>query len=143
MLKNTRPEKTEKEITGELEVIAISEGGNISSPIILTKNGQYLHNHATEAVIAEGDITLCDCGAQTDTNYSGEMTRTFPAGSRFFPVQKEVYEIVLKVHNSALEMLNSAVSFMDVHLYACTKLDEGLKGMGLMRTKNIFQSLPD
>ena len=132
-IKNAVPGKTEKEIAGELQAIAISEGRNISFPIILTRNGQYLHNHATGAVIKEGDIILCDCGAETDMSYSGDMTRTFPAGKTFSPVQKEVYEVVLNAHNSAVEMLKSGVRFKDVHLFACSKLVEGLKGMGLMK----------
>src|SRR5680860_55988 len=42
-IKNTRSGRTELEIAGELQSIAIGGGGNIAFPIILTKNGQYLH----------------------------------------------------------------------------------------------------
>ncbi|MCX2678635.1 aminopeptidase P family protein [Galbibacter sp. EGI 63066] len=132
-IKNTRPGKTEKEIAGELQAIAIGGGGNISFPIILTKNGQYLHNHATQAVIEEGDIVLCDCGAETAMNYAGDMTRTFPAGKRFSSLQKDVYNIVLNAHNSAIAALKPGILFRDIHLLACTKLTEGLKAMGLMK----------
>ncbi|UGU16523.1 aminopeptidase P family protein [Sinomicrobium kalidii] len=132
-IKNAIPGKTEKEIAGDLQAIAIGGGGNISFPIILTKNGQYLHNHATQAVIEEGDIILCDCGAETAMNYAGDMTRTFPAGKSFSPLQKQVYNIVLNAHNSAIEALKPGVRFKDIHLLACTRLTEGLKEMGLMK----------
>lgn len=132
-IRNAIPGKTEKEVAGDLQAIAIGGGGNISFPIILTKNGQYLHNHASEAVIEEGDIILCDCGAETAMNYAGDMTRTFPAGKSFSPVQKEVYNIVLNAHNSAIEALTPGVNFKDIHLLACTKLTEGLKDLGLMK----------
>ncbi|MGS2765094.1 aminopeptidase P family protein [Sinomicrobium sp. M5D2P9] len=132
-IRNAVPGKTEKEIAGDLQAIAIGGGGNISFPIILTKNGQYLHNHATQAVIREGDLILCDCGAETAMNYAGDMTRTFPAGKTFTPLQKEVYNIVLNAHNSAIETLKPGVRFKDVHLLACTRLTEGLKDMGLMK----------
>lgn len=127
------PGKSEKEIAGELQAIAIAGGGNISFPIILTKNGQYLHNHATQAIIQEGDIILCDCGAETAMNYAGDMTRTFPAGRSFSSLQKHIYNIVLNAHNSALEALKPGVLFRDIHLLASTKLAEGLKEMGLMK----------
>ncbi|GHA46661.1 Xaa-Pro aminopeptidase [Salinimicrobium marinum] len=130
---NAVPGKTEKEIAGDLQAIAIGGGGNISFPIILTKNGQYLHNHATNAVIEEGDIILCDCGAETAMNYAGDMTRTFPAGRAFSPLQKEIYNIVLSAHNTAIEALKPGVFFKDVHLLASTKLAEGLKEIGLMK----------
>lgn len=132
-IKNAVPGRSEKEIAGELQAIAIAGGGNISFPIILTKNGQYLHNHATEAIIEEGDIILCDCGAETAMNYAGDMTRTFPAGKSFSPLQKEVYNIVLNAHNTALEALKPGVLFRDIHLLASTKLAEGLKTIGLMK----------
>ncbi|MGB3775828.1 MAG: aminopeptidase P N-terminal domain-containing protein, partial [Leeuwenhoekiella sp.] len=50
-IQNTKHGVTEKQIAGELQAIAIAGGGNIAFPIILTKNGQYLHNHATQAVV--------------------------------------------------------------------------------------------
>ena len=132
-IKNAVPGRSEKEIAGELQAIAIAAGGNISFPIILTRNGQYLHKHATEDIIQEGDIILCDCGAETSMNYAGDMTRTFPAGKTYSPLQKEVYNIVLDAHNTAVEALKPGVLFKDVHLLACTKIAEGLKGMGLMK----------
>lgn len=132
-IKNAVPGKTEKEISGDLQAIAIGGGGNISFPIILTKNGQFLHNHATQAVIEEGDIILCDCGAETAAGYAGDMTRTFPAGKTFSPLQKEIYNIVLNAHNSAIENLKPGISFKEVHLLASTQLAKGLKEIGLLK----------
>lgn len=132
-IKNALPGRTEKEIAGELQAIAIGGGGNIAFPIILTRNGQYLHNHPTGEVIKEGDIILCDSGAETAMNYAGDMTRTFPAGKGFTPLQKQVYEIVLHAHDSALDALKPGVLFKNIHLLACTRLAEGLTEMGLMK----------
>ena len=39
----------------------------------------------------------------------------------------------MNAHNSALEILKPEVRFKDVHLFASTRLVEGLKGMGLMK----------
>ncbi|MDG3583953.1 aminopeptidase P family protein [Galbibacter pacificus] len=132
-MQNAVAGKTEKEIAGDLQAIAIGGGGNISFPIILTTNGQYLHNHATENKIKNGNLVLCDCGAETSMGYAGDMTRTFPSAARFTDLQKEVYNIVLYAHNSAIETLEPGVRFKDVHLLAASKLVEGLKGMGLMK----------
>lgn len=130
---NTKPGVTEKQIAGELQAIAIAGGGNLSFPIILTKNGQYLHNHATQAVVKNGDIVLCDCGAETAMNYAGDMTRTFPVAERFTDVQREIYSIVLDAHESAVAALKPGYLFKDAHLLACSRIVEGLKGMGLMK----------
>ncbi|MFI2743542.1 aminopeptidase P family protein [Zhouia sp. PK063] len=132
-IKESTHGKTEKEIAGELQAIAIAGGGNISFPIILTKNGQYLHNHATASKIENGDLILCDCGAETAMNYAGDMTRTFPVAKRFTSLQKSVYNIVLNAHETAISSLKPGFLFKEAHLLACTKLVEGLKDLGIMK----------
>ncbi len=132
-IKNTKHGVTEKQIAGELQAIAIAGGGNISFPIILTKNGQYLHNHATQAKVQNGDIVLCDCGAETAMNYAGDMTRTFPVAERFSDIQREIYSIVLDAHESVVGALKPGYRFRDAHLLACSRIVEGLKGLGLMK----------
>ncbi|SFU52667.1 Xaa-Pro aminopeptidase [Pustulibacterium marinum] len=132
-IKATTHGVTEKQIAGELQAIAIAGGGNISFPIILTKNGQYLHNHATEAVVSNGDIVLCDCGAETSMGYAGDMTRTFPVAERFTTIQREIYSIVLDAHESASAALKPGYRFKDAHLLASSRIVEGLKALGLMK----------
>ncbi len=132
-IKNSRPGRTELEIAGELQSIAIGAGGNIAFPIILTKNGQYLHKHATQDILLEGDVVLCDCGAENAMGYTGDMTRTFPAGERFNTLQRNVYDIVLDAHNTGISGLKPGVLFKDLHLLAAKKLVEGLTGMGMMK----------
>ena len=132
-IKNTHPGKTELQIAGELQSIAIGGGGNIAFPIILTKNGQYLHNHASQDLLHDGDLVLCDCGAVNAMGYAGDMTRTFPAGERFSALQREIYNIVLNAHNTAVSGLKPGVLFKDLHLLAAKKLIEGLIDLGMMK----------
>ncbi|HLV64062.1 aminopeptidase P family protein [Galbibacter sp.] len=132
-IQNGRAGKTEKQIAGDLQAIAIGGGGNISFPIILTANGQYLHNHASEKKLIDGELVLCDCGAETAMGYAGDMTRTFPVSERFTELQKQVYNIVLDAHNTAIEALKPGIKFLDVHLLASSRLVEGLKGLGLIK----------
>lgn len=132
-IKNVKPGRSEKEIAGELEAIAIAGGGHISFPIILTKNGQYLHNHASTAILDQGDLVLVDCGAETAMGYAGDMTRTMPASERFSDLQKEVYNIVLDAHESVISALKPGLLYKDAHVLAASRLVEGLKSMGLMK----------
>ncbi|WP_167597566.1 aminopeptidase P family protein [Leeuwenhoekiella sp. ZYFB001] len=130
---NTKAGMTEMQMAGTLNGIAVSGGGGLAFPIILTKDGQYLHNHATTAVLNEGDLVLCDCGAYNTMGYGGDMTRTFPAGKTFSPLQKDVYNIVLNAHESAIAALKPGTRFKDIHLLASKKLVEGLTDLGLMK----------
>lgn len=132
-IQHTRPGVTEKEIAGALQQIAIAGGGNLSFPTILTKDGQYLHNHASEQVLSDGDLVICDAGAETNMGYAGDMTRTFPVSAQFTSLQRDMYDIVLKAHDDAIAALKPGVKFKDIHLLAAKTLVEGLKDMGVMK----------
>jgi Xaa-Pro aminopeptidase len=124
---------SEKEIAGHIEGIAISKGGHLSFPVILTANGQYLHNHASQSLLKQGQLILCDCGAETAMHYAGDITRTFPVNNKFTSIQKEMYDVVLYSQNAAIEALKPSVLFKDIHLLACEKLIEGLIQLGFMK----------
>jgi Xaa-Pro aminopeptidase len=132
-MKITRPGMTEKEIAGILQSIAIGQGGDISYPVILTVNGEILHTHARDLAIKEGQLALCDAGAETAMRYCGDLTRTIPTGKRFTGIQREMYEIVLHAQKSAVAACVPGVLYKDVHTLACTKLLEGLKQVGLVK----------
>jgi Xaa-Pro aminopeptidase len=124
---------TEAEIAGKIHGIAISAGGNLSFPTILTTNGEILHNHYRSKKLQKGGMVLCDCGAETSSHYAGDLTRTFPVSDTFSSVQKEVYNIVLSAHEEAVQALRPGKLFRDMHLLACEKLTEGLQQIGLMK----------
>lgn len=124
---------TEAQIAGQLQAIAISEGGNLAFPTILTTHGETLHIHYSSNKVSRSDMILCDCGAETAMHYAGDLTRTFPVSRNFSAVQKEAYQVVLAAQNAAANALRPGVQFRDVHLLACEKLVEGLQQMGLMK----------
>ncbi|MCC6286636.1 MAG: aminopeptidase P family protein [Chitinophagaceae bacterium] len=123
----------EYQVAGQLEGLAKSAGGNLSFPTILTTQGQYLHNHAGNNILKNGQLLLCDCGAELQSHYAGDLTRTSPVGGRFSSLQKDVYNIVLNAQEAALAALKPGTRFLDIHLLACEKLAEGLKLIGLMK----------
>lgn len=124
---------SETEIAGVIQGIALSAGGNLSFPTILTVKGQILHNHSQGNILKNGQMLLCDCGAETSMHYGGDLTRTTPVNKKFSTRQKEIYDIVLHAHEAAISSLHPGVFFKDVHLLASEKLAEGLKSIGLMK----------
>jgi Xaa-Pro aminopeptidase len=132
-IRGCRDGMTEAGLAGGLQGIAISGGGNLSFPTILTVNGQVLHNHYGPTVMREGRIAICDCGAENAMHYAGDMTRTFPVGRRFTSLQREMYDIVLESQEAAVKALRPGVLFRDVHALACQKLMEGLKAAGVAK----------
>ena len=124
---------TEAQIAGKIHGLAISAGGNLSFPTILTTRGQVLHNSYSQAMLEPGDLVLCDCGAETAMHYSGDLTRTFPVNKSLSSIQKEVYDIVLETHQVAAALLRPGILYRDIHLVACEKLTEGLQQLGIMK----------
>ena len=124
---------SETKIAGAIHGIALSAGGNIAFPSIVTVKGQILHNHSQGNVLKKGQMLLCDCGAETSMHYGGDLTRTSSVDKKFSARQKEIFDIVLSAHETAIESLHPGIFFKDVHLLACEKLAEGLKLIGLMK----------
>jgi Xaa-Pro aminopeptidase len=124
---------SETSIAGIIHGMALSAGGNLAFPTILTVNGQILHNHSQGNILKSGQMLLCDCGAETAMHYGGDLTRTSPVDEKFTSRQKEIYDIVVQSHEAAIDLLKPGVLFRDVHLHACEKLAEGLKLLGLMK----------
>jgi len=132
-IRATRQGMTEAQVAGMLHEVVISSGGNLAFPLILTVNGQILHNHYGSTILGEGQMVLCDCGAESAMHYAGDLTRTFPVDTRFTNQQREIYEIVLGAHRAAADKLEPGKLYRDIHLWACEKLAEGLKQVGLMK----------
>jgi Xaa-Pro aminopeptidase len=132
-IKGARDGMTEAQLAGVLHGIAISAGGNLAFPTILTVDGQVLHNHYGNTVMKEGRIAICDSGAENGMHYAGDMTRTFPVGKKFTTLQREMYDIVLSAQEAAVAALRPGVLFRDVHSLASEKLVEGLKAAGVMK----------
>ncbi|MCE7043598.1 aminopeptidase P family protein [Dyadobacter sp. CY312] len=129
----TLPGMTEKQVAGQLQSMAIGQGGDISYPIILTVNGEILHTHTRDLIMRDGQLSLCDAGAETAMHYCGDLTRTIPTGKKFTTLQKEMYEIVLNAEESAIAAAKPGVLFKDLHTLASTKLLEGLKAVGIIK----------
>ncbi len=132
-MRMARPGLTEANLTGAVHGIAVGGGGNLAYPVILTVNGQTLHNHYHGNVLKSGQLVLGDFGAETDTYYAGDITRTFPVDLTFTDQQKAIYQIVLNAEMGAIEALRPGVTYREIHLLAAKIITRGLKDIGLMK----------
>lgn len=132
-MKMCKPGIREQEIFGTIEGIALAQGRGPSFPIILSINGQTLHNHDHSNILKEGRMMVTDCGAETNMNYSSDITRTTPVGGKFNQRQKEIYEIVLKANVETINAAGPGMSNRDLHLMACRIIASGMKDLGLMK----------
>jgi len=132
-MRGANPGVSEAYVTGLVHSEARAGGGNLSFPIILSVDGQILHNHHHENMIQAGDLILCDSGAEVLSRYSGDMTRTFPANATFSQQQREVYQIVLDANMAVIDALKPGVPYREMHDLSSRVIAAGLKELGLMK----------
>lgn len=127
-----RPGMLESEVAGQIEGIAISAGGRLSYPAIVTKNGQILHNHDHSNKLSAGDLLLIDAGAESPSGYAGDITRTFCVGRAMSEQQQAIYDIVKQAEEDIIRDLKPGVAYQDYHRQSSQIIAEGLKSLGLM-----------
>jgi Xaa-Pro aminopeptidase len=123
----------EYEMAAKVHQEALRQGGDLSFATILTINGQTLHNHYQGNVVREGQMILCDAGAENDMHYAGDMTCTFPVGKKFTQKQRDIYEIVLHTHQHAVNMLKPGIAYKEIYIKACEQIFSGLKNLGITK----------
>jgi Xaa-Pro aminopeptidase len=132
-MRMAKPGVIERDIAGAIEGIALSLGSGVSFGAIVSKNGQTLHNHYHGNVLKEGDLLVCDAGAESLLHYASDITRTTPVGGKFSYQQREIYEIVLTAQKNAINMIKPGVKHVDVHLTAAKIIAAGLSQIGIMK----------
>lgn len=125
--------KFEREIAGLVEGIAVSGGGRLAYPCILTREGQVLHNHDYHRQLRQGDLIVQDSGAATIRGYASDITRTYPVSGAFSSRQREIYQAVLDSLTDATASIRPERPFRDCHLIAARTLTDRLQQIGLMR----------
>ena len=123
----------EREIAGRIEGISLAHGNPVSFPVILSTEGQTLHNHYHGNVLKKGRIMVTDAGSETDMRYASDITRSVPVGGKFLPDQKDIYEIVLSALQESVNTIRPGIPYREIHLQSATIICRGLKDLGLMR----------
>ena len=129
----TQPGVTEKYVGGQVDGIAHSYGAMVSFATIFSQHGEIMHGNPSTAVLEEGRLALCDCGAETIDHYCSDHTRTMPVSGKYTQRQLEIYSIVEACHDYVLEVARPGVRYMDVHFAVCRLMTDRLKELGLMR----------
>lgn len=123
----------EMQIAGIMEGIALKHGGTVSFPIILSQNGETLHNHDHSQILTKGRMLLIDAGAEVSSGYCCDYTRTLPVNGKFTSRQEDIYQIVLHANNSAFKRIKPGVTYKEIHLHACNRIANGLVELGIMK----------
>ncbi|MCF8378974.1 MAG: aminopeptidase P family protein [Bacteroidales bacterium] len=132
-MKMAFPGTWEREVAGMVEGVSLANGAAVSFPVILSMDGQTLHNHYHGNMLKEGRLMVTDAGSESPLHYASDITRTSPVGGKFDQRQKEIYEIVLKANMEAIKASAPGILNRDVHFKAAEIIAGGLKDLGLMK----------
>ncbi len=128
-----RPGRIEQEIVGEMEGVTLSEGWGISFATILTQHGEVFHNHGHDFPIVPGKLMVIDAGAEGNSHYASDFTRTYPTSGRYTAKQRDIYQTVYECHELAFSLTRPGVAYRDVHQAACRHMLDNLKDLGLVK----------
>lgn len=132
-MKMARAGVWEQTIAGHIEGIANAGGGMVSFPVILSQNGETLHNHDHSRTLTDGRLLLVDAGAEIGSHYASDFTRTIPVSGKFTQKQREIYDIVLAANNRGRELTRPGSTYLSVHLAVAEVIASGLNALGLMK----------
>jgi len=102
------------------------------APIVASgANSTVLHYTVNNRPIEAGDLVLIDAGAEFGY-FTGDVTRTLPAGGRFTEDQAVLYQLVLDAQREAIAEVRPGATFIAPHDRAVRVLTEGMVRLGLL-----------
>ena len=132
-MRATHPGRSEHEVAGMVDGMALRYGTGVSFTTILSQHGEVLHNHDHSGTMTDGRLLLCDAGGEHLNGYVSDHTRTFPVNGKFTQKQKDIYNIVLAAHDAAAAALRPNMMYTEYSDAAFRTLIEGLKALDLVR----------
>ncbi len=95
-----------------------------------------LHWIKNTGEVAAGDLVLVDAGAEADSLYTADVTRTLPVSGTFSETQAAIYDAVLAAADAAFavaaEHVERTVVFGEVHDAAMRVIAEKLEEFGVL-----------
>ncbi|MEH2149839.1 aminopeptidase P family protein [Nostoc sp.] len=125
--------KLEAEVRAAMEGVIIAHNMTTSYNSIVTVHGEVLHNEEYHHPLQPGDLLLADVGAETQTGWAGDVTRTWPVSGKFSSTQRDIYNVVLAAHDACIAKIHPGVEYGDIHLLAATVIAEGLVELGILQ----------
>lgn len=129
-----KPGRNERDVEALIDWTFRKHGGNGPGYSTIVAGGvnacilHYIENHDE---LRDGDILLIDAGCEL-SNYTGDVSRTFPIGGKFTAPQKRVYEHVLAAQLTAIDLARAGRPFREMHDAAIRRLVEGMLDLELL-----------
>ncbi|PCC45315.1 MULTISPECIES: aminopeptidase P family protein [Brevibacterium] len=128
----------ERIIETAFETAARSDGNGIGYDTIAAAGNHActLHWIRNDGAVQAGDLVLVDAGAEADSLYTADITRTLPVSGTFTEVQAKIYDAVLDASDAAFAVaadhVNREVKFREIHGAAMEVIAARLEEFGIL-----------
>ncbi|MBD1850703.1 aminopeptidase P family protein [Leptolyngbya sp. FACHB-711] len=129
----TRQAKNEAQVRAVMESVILSHNMTPAYGSIVTVQGEVLHNDRYHHPLKPGDLLLADVGAEAESGWASDVTRTWPVSGKFSPTQRDLYQVVLAAHDRCIEAVRPGVEYRSIHLLGAKVLAEGLVELGIFK----------
>lgn len=125
----------ERVLEGAFAARAREEGNGLGYDTIAAagNHANTLHWIVNNGQVKEGELVLIDAGAEVDSLYTADITRTLPVSGTFTPEQAAVYNAVLEACEASLAKANEpGVRFREIHEAAMVVIARHLEEWGCL-----------
>ena len=125
----------ERVLEGAFGAVAREEGNGLGYDTIAASgnHANTLHWINNDGRVLESDMVLVDAGAEVDSLYTADVTRTLPVSGTFSAAQRKIYQAVLDAADASFAKANEpGVRFRDLHNAAMEVLAERLESWGCL-----------
>lgn len=95
-------------------------------------NACVLHYRENHGPLRDGDLLLCDAGAEF-AGYASDITRSWPVNGRYSKEQRALHDLVLAAQAGAMAEARPGRPWLSGHEAAVAILAEGLLSLGLLK----------
>ena len=100
---------------------------------IITIRGEVLHGQGHPNVMREGNLLICDAGAEEPGGYACDITRTWPVAGQWTPIQRHLYETIERALREATAACVPGTRYREVHDLSARVICQGLVEAELLR----------
>jgi Xaa-Pro aminopeptidase len=91
-----------------------------------------LHWVKNDGDVLPGDLILIDAGAEVESLYTADITRTIPVNGKFSPAQRKIYNLVYEAQKAGIAAVKPGAPWSAFHEAASAVLAKGLEEFGVL-----------
>ena len=91
-----------------------------------------LHWMKNDGAVKNGDLILIDAGAELESFFTADITRTLPVNGKFSAAQRELYQLVLDAQKAGIAACKPGAKFADINRASQEVLAKGLYALGVL-----------